>query len=359
MTSSIKIRIIIISLKRISRYSFIKEGNDGCFFVRRLYDENNEIKYDEKWRFSSYAWFTMNKDVQVKNMQVKAKAEGGLLINEVDTVGDANWDDEATANALPGTALLPTSTTNGAAWFHANSKSAHDEAGATLNNKDANISSNGYSALSLKASTTTATSGTKAENSVYYVDEDNDDTFDANENAYYVKYRYYMKVSSDTKLTLGTSSGEQNVAIKEVKVTLPGTPTSANLDKSLRVGIAMGDKMYIYAPVYGTGATSDTYYACTSVTGTGTTQTIANSAVLPYATNEKTNTALAELPKMTDPGTPVDVYVWFEGEDDFCQSDMITATLDDISVDITFSLETLSANVATVTTNNFDIPTTP
>ena len=31
---------------------------------------------------STYAWFTMNKEVEVRNLTVQAKAEGGLLIAE-------------------------------------------------------------------------------------------------------------------------------------------------------------------------------------------------------------------------------------------------------------------------------------
>ncbi|MBQ1339522.1 MAG: hypothetical protein IIY35_02735, partial [Ruminococcus sp.] len=81
---------------------------------------------------ATYAWFTMNKTVEVTNMLVKARSEGGLLISE--TSGHATkdqWDDVATANNLPaGVVLLPTSSADTKAWYHANSKSANDEAGA-------------------------------------------------------------------------------------------------------------------------------------------------------------------------------------------------------------------------------------
>jgi len=304
---------------------------------------------------ATYAWFTMNKDVSVTNMQVKARAEGGLLINEVATASDINWDDEATANNLPGTALYPTSTTNGAKWFHANSKKSNDEAGATENTKDANLSSTGYEELTLANQSTAASAGSQAENIIYYKNNDGAEGYaaDSTDAAYYVMYKYYLRVSNDSGLTLAKTAGAQNVAIKQVDVTLPGTPGSADLDKALRVGVKIGGKMYIYAPVYGDDTTSTAYYACTAVTGTGTSQTITNSQVIPYAKNAKTYTALTSLPGTTGDGTEVDIYLWFEGEDDFCQSDKITTTLDDIKVNVVFSLETIETAPTAVTTNEF------
>lgn len=317
---------------------------------------------------ATYAWFTMNKEVSVKSMQVKAKAEGGLLINEIAAWDDTSWDDEATANSLPGTALIPTSTTNGVKWFHANSKKANDEAGATLNTADKNLTSAGYEELSLTPKTTAASTGTQAENSIYYVDgnSDSDYTDNSTDKAYYVMYKYYLKASNDSGLTLSRDANAQNVAISEVKATLPASAKSADLDKALRVGIKMGGKMYIYAPVYGTGSTSDAYYACTSVKNTpasGETpasQSITNTEVLPFATNAKTYTALTTLPGIkgyasgdnAGKGEEVDIYIWFEGEDDYCQSDKITDSLDDIVVDVKFSLETIGGTAPTAITKN-------
>lgn len=299
----------------------------------------------------------MNKDVTVTNMQVKAKAEGGLLINEVKDASDTHWDDEATANNLPGTALYPTSTTSGANWFHANSKKANDEAGGDENNvKSANLSATGYEQLTLDNQATAASAGSQAENVIYYKNNDGTAGYAATNStdaAYYVMYKYYLRVSNDSGLTLAKTANAQNVAIKQVDVTLPSTVGSANLDKALRVGVKIGGKMYIYAPVYGDDTTSDPYYACTAISGTGTSQTITNTKVIPYAKNVMTYTALTSLPGTTGDGTEVDIYLWFEGEDDFCQSDMITASLDDIKVNVVFSLDTITTAPATVTTNEF------
>ncbi len=304
---------------------------------------------------STFAWFTMNKTVQATNMQVKARAEGGLLINEVAAADDTNWDDVATAKELPGTALYPTSTTNGTNWFHANSKKSNDEAGATQDKKDANLSATGYEQLTLANQSTAATAGSQAENIIYYKNNDKTDGYDGKgtDAAYYVMYKYYLRVSNDTGLTLARTVGAQNVAIKEVAVTQPSTPGSADLNKALRVGVKIGGKMYIYAPVYGSDSTSAQYFACTGVTGTGAEQTITNLPVDAFATNAKTFTALKSLPGTTGDGTEVDVYLWFEGEDDNCQSDKITTTLDDLKVDVTFSLETIETAPSDISNNEF------
>lgn len=313
---------------------------------------------------STFAWFTMNKEVEVTNMQVKARAEAGLLINEVADKSDPNWDDQATALSLPGTALTPTSTTNGTNWFHANSKIASDEAGATANTASANLSGV-YEQLSLieaNVAVVDADDATRrAEYSIYYTNNNGTDGYqaDTTDTAYYVKYKYYLRVSNESGLTgLAKTSGAQNVAIKSVEATVPvdgDSATSADLDKALRVGVKIGGKMYVYAPVYGSGSTSARYFAVTSITNTDSNsnsiiepgeQSIVNAPIDAFATDTVAYTALTSLPGMTADGTEVDIYIWFEGEDDYCQSDKITATLDDISINVTFGLETMDATKA-------------
>jgi len=307
---------------------------------------------------STYAWFTMNKTVTVTGMKVKAQAEAGLLINEVKTAGDDYWDESATALSAPGTALVPTSTTNATKWFHANSRIASDEAGASSGAASGNLAGY-YDELSLTADTTALVEGAEgtrhAEYSIMYSNNNGTAGYQANttDNAYYVMYKYYMRVSKDSGLTgLAKTSGAQNVAIKSVDVTLPSTQGSENLNKALRVGVKLGGKMYIYAPVYGSGSTSTAYYATTAIdntTGAGgviTAQDVTNQQVNAFATDTVAYTALTSLPGLTGDGTEVDVYVWFEGEDENCKTENITDTLDDIEVSVKFALETMDATSA-------------
>jgi len=280
---------------------------------------------------STYAWFTMNKTVTVTNMQVKATAEEGLLVNEVADYDSATWDEAATANQPTGAAaisLYPTSTKNGTAWVHANSLKSNDAAGATAADaKSANLTADGYTMLTLAADQKiTATAGSQAEINTYYVDGDSDNTFDSEERQYYAKYTYYLKSSSDTALSLGTTAGKYNIGILP---TATGTSGSAELDKALRVGVAIGGKFYIFAPI--SGATTSYYY---NAGGTGA------AAVTAYTTKQATG--LTSLPNTSTDGTQVDVYLWFEGEDANCMTDNITASLDTLSVDVAFSLDSLT-----------------
>ena len=324
---------------------------------------------------STYAWFTMNKEVTATSMQVKAKAEAGLLINEKQAAGDTYWDDSATALAAPGTALAPTSTTTGTAWYHANSKIASSEAGGAANGVKSTNLSGIYEQLTLTEANTALTEGAegtrKAEYSIFYSNNDNTSGFDpaSTDTAYYVMYKYYLRVSNDSGISgMGKENGDQNVAIKEVKVTATdsdsndATARSTDLNKALRVGIKMGTKMYIYAPVYGTDTSSATYYVVKTITNndanndgkiSAAEQTITNEAVTGFATNRVTYTALTSLPGMTGAGEEVDVYIWFEGEDVNCKSENLTASLDNLSVDITFGLETLSDDAPANTNNEF------
>jgi len=314
---------------------------------------------------STYAWFTMNKTVEVKGMQVKAQAEAGLLINEVETAGDDYWDESATALAAPGTALVPTSTTNASKWFHANSRIASDEAGAASNTASDNLSGY-YDELTLTADTTDVVEGAEgtrhAEYSINYVNNNGTTGYqaDTTDNAYYIMYKYYMRVSKDGGLDgLAKTVNAQNVAIKSVDVKLPDTQNSPDLNKALRVGVKLGGKMYIYAPVYGSGTTSSAYYATTAITNTTdandkiTAQTVTNQQVIPFATDAVTYTALTSLPGLTEDGTEVDIYVWFEGEDENCKTENITDNLDNIEVSVTFGLETITTAPTAVTTNEF------
>lgn len=305
----------------------------------------------------------MNKTVEVKGMQVKAQAEAGLLINEVKTAGDDYWDESATALVAPGTALVPTSTTNAAKWFHANSRIASDEAGATSGTASPNLSGY-YEELSLTADKTDLVEGAEgtrhAEYSIMYSNNNGSAGYQAGttDNAYYIKYTYYMRVSKDNGLTgLAKTENAQNVAIKKVDVKLPDSQQSPDLNKALRVGVMIGGKMYIYAPVYGDGQTSTVYYATTAINNTTdansviTAQTVTNQQVNAFAKDTVAYTALTSLPGLTGDGEEINIYVWFEGEDENCKTENITDTLDNIEVSVTFGLETLTAANATTAGN--------
>ena len=288
---------------------------------------------------ATFAWFSMNTTVSATNMQVKAVAAKGLLINEVATYSDRNWDEEATAaqTATTAVSLYPSSTADGSVWYHAASKKSNDEAGATSGLKSPNLigdyenlasRNNGSGLVNITAMTVaTATAGSEAAR------ETKGDTA-TSEAGYYVHYTYYLK-SAGAGITLGTAENDMNVKIKKVEATATAaagntTPAdSADLDKALRVGIKLNNEFYIYAPFTGFTAT---YYVAAGATATTAKAGTAGSI-----------TDLGTLPSTGTNGTAVDVYIWYEGEDVNCMTDNATAiALDSIDVSIDFALEAVT-----------------
>jgi hypothetical protein len=274
---------------------------------------------------ATYAWFTMNKEVSVTNMQVRALAEDGLLVNEAADPG-TTWDEEATAAQTASSKLSmlhPASTADGTTWYHAASTKYDDAADASSGSVSGNLVNSAYETIGTLTpitamSTTTATAGTEAAFSTMGATA-------TSPAGYYVHYTYYLKTSAQSTLTLDGTNMYVNIKSVTATINDGATAASADLDKSLRVGIKLNSAFYIYAPVTGY---DDSYYVAA-----GTTATV------PKASNVVTKTDLASLPAVTASGTPVEVYLWYEGEDVNCKSANATAaTLDNIKVDIKFEL---------------------
>lgn len=280
----------------------------------------------------------MNSTVTATNMQIKAVAEQGILINEVATYNSDSWDNEATTAQTTAIPLRATSTANTKAWYVAYSKLSNNSASASSTQNSPNLTASGYSELSFVATPETIdeNAGTNAKTEIYYVDLDGSNSYQAGE-GYYVRYTYYIKSSADA-ITCSTAANAQNLNI--VAPTVTGNTNSAFLDQSLRVAVVVNGKAYIYAPL---NATSTTYYV-----GTGHTATTTLTGNQP--------TSLTTIPATTTNGTPVYVYLYFEGEDPNCKTDNITATLDNLNVTVGFTLA--DNGDSAVTDNGVTIPTT-
>ena len=63
---------------------------------------------------------------------------------------------------------------------------------------------------------------------------------------------------------------------------------------------------------------------------------------------------MTTLPSVTETGTAVNVYLYFEGEDPNLKTDNVTETLDNLTVSFKFELVD---NAAAVTDNGVTIPT--
>lgn len=287
---------------------------------------------------STYAWFTMNKEVSVTNMQVQAKADQGLLINEVKTANDSNWDALATTNQQAGIKLHATSTKETGTWYAAYSTKKSSAASASQGTVSTDLTTDGYKTLTFTGTETVqaALSGTSGKQEVAWVDADQDTTYDEGE-GYYVKYTYYLKSSGD-EITCSTAAKSKTLNIKDVTVT--GSSTSADLDKALRVAIVVNGKAYFYAPLY------DAVQTCYVAAGNDAHTTLNKSVSQP--------TAMESIPAVTEDGEEVNVYLYFEGEDTNLKTDNVTETLDNLVVSFKFELVD---NAAAVTDNGVTVPT--
>lgn len=298
---------------------------------------------------STFAWFTMNKTVEVTGMKLQATAEKGILINEMARPSEGTWSESAIAGQAAPIALRPASTSNFTDWWHANSRKTNLEAGigsgtATAVDSDNTVqlaSGEYYSSLAnALTDVTSATADTNAERTVYYNDGigANSDTLDEGE-AYYIKYTYYIKSSANEALNV--SAGNLQAAVKATKTAGAGSGTTHSsdaLDSALRVGIKVtdDDKATIFAPVAGADAN---YKVTKDAAGS---DSVAITPIVASTTGTATaataiNAANVSLPAVTANGIAVDVYVWFEGEDTNCKSDNLAEILDNYQIDITFT----------------------
>ncbi len=273
---------------------------------------------------ATYAWFSMNTQVTATGMQVKAVAEDGLLIiNELDADQAANWKVSATASYGGLVDLIPTSTADVSTWYH-NKSDAPDDA-------KAGQAASTYETVS--ADTNWKRDEGSGKTGVYYIDADTDSTKDDVEKAYVLLNKFWIK-SSGNAIALG--SGEKYDALYVNKVNVSGASTSAELDASLRVAVKVGTQLFIYAPVANAttsykvgGASTDT--TATAVPATGLINTATSQTSVPAIGTAKASTI------------PVEIYIYFEGEDANCKSANIKATLDTLNVEVIFGITTVSA----------------
>ena len=263
------------------------------------------------------AWFSMNNFVTAEGMNVKAKAENGIVISNA--ADGTSWRDSATSLHTSTLEVKPTSTATAATWVHSTSNDAADE-----------NTGNDYALL-----TTAVDSATGAG----YVDENANSEYDsATDSVYYSMHSFYIK-SSAQAIT-------NTLYITNVKATLPTTQNSENLNKALRVLVKLNGAATakVYSPVYAAAS-----YNVATTAGASSVATTTVTPIDASGTNGLIATAsqefLANQAIPANDGTPlqIDVYLYFEGEDPNCISNNLTATLDSINVSVTFGTQTRTA----------------
>ena len=268
---------------------------------------------------STFAWFASNNTVRAEGMQVQAQTETGIIISTTPNGAANTWSTLATA-VSPSAKLLPTSTEPAhTVWYHAISNLYDDALASQAADKYTNLNTAG---LELSNST--------ANNAVGYVDTHTGESFtgyDAGDSIYYLLHHFYIKSSS-------VAISGQDLLLHKIEVS--GNSTSPNLDKSLRILVALGDKQYIYAPFDGATLTY-------RVGGANNTAITVKSAANQVAINDKLVEAGTIPANTTETPLDVSVYAYFEGEDANCKSSNITDTLDNITINLQFGLNTYTA----------------
>jgi len=252
---------------------------------------------------STYAWFSMNQEVTAKNMQITAVAEDGLVIAswsaDLATAPSASeFDVEDNTNVAALADMLPVYSIDAANWYHsASTKSSDGQAYVAA----------GYTSV-------TNVAGVDAND-----DGDFEDEGDTAPQTYYMVNKFRLK----------STGAAQDVYVKSITV----SGTSDDYDPSIRVLVKAGSTVKIFAPV-GTHTTG-------SVTETAAAATAASDAVTSDVemTLTAVNTLSAKILEgvTADPGSDVEIYLFYDGEDPACKSDNIVDPFNQKTVAVTFT----------------------
>ena len=300
---------------------------------------------------STYAWFSMNTKVTATGMQVQAKAESGLLISaDLTAESWANSDASTYASAI---SMVPTSTKTGAAgeWYHNSSTSADNATGSTYIGVYKTLSAAADSDSNIQVATTDLKDGDGVAE-VTYKNGSVAGYTAADDTAYYLRNEFYLKSSGGNLVIGGDGTKDyEKLAIKDVTVT--NTAGSPALDASLRIGIKVGSANMVilapYAAAAGTGSGTGTITYALNGTANATTAykgliTATAPAVTTYNANVDTGFVGTIPASTTNTPTVVSIYIWYEGEDVNCKSNNITASLDALTVSVSFVLTSTAAD---------------
>ena len=254
---------------------------------------------------ASYAWFTMSTTATASGMAVQATTSGGLAIAYA-----LKGTDGATA---PGAAAFQSSATfnstqNWSNGAHKLSPTSTDLTGSKW-----------YTASSAAINASAAVAGTYAE------------VASNNTNKYYFKTTMYVKSLDESADTTG----------KDLYVDMiTSTEQNNGLEASLRVAINVGNTWLFFAPNYEELPEDGLNYVSSITVADGKQTAVDVKANKNVFCGEEELTGALLLDgglEYTDP-TEVNVYVYFEGEDDNCKS-ALAYNLTDLGISITFTSE--------------------
>ena len=268
---------------------------------------------------STYAWFTANTQVTADGMSVKAASSGGLSIaTYTGTAGQA----ESTAVAPISTAFATTAT---AGW-------ANVAAGSSIKPTSVDESGNWTKASAESANSYAAATGSYA--------------LQTEATGYFHKTLWQIK-------SLNTEASE---VLTVKNITVSGAANSAALNQSLRVAIHVGnravdantkavtwtnDDWFFFAPLTDVTEDEDHQFYYVDYNGGAFTPTAYkyDGTVENLNTADEITAGVAIYNGLTTAPVDVEVYVYYEGEDENCMTNNIPATaVDTLAVSITYGV---------------------
>jgi hypothetical protein len=330
---------------------------------------------------STYAWFTMNKEVEVEGMEVRTKVGDNLLISTTNM--DADYT-SLTLNQSRKALLEPVSSINGATetfYYTTNAKAngdavedAYIKYDETETPYDATSAQNGYTAnADAKAG---KNSYMNAFNTAYGQTVNTSDDFGI---AYgYVDYTFYIKATSSAenqKVVMSQCDLSYTVSNADAALSTAGEVGKVGgPDRAWRVAVFADD---ITATAPGTGAVNTEYPGSTSfitVAGkqkglialasaenqtAGKAVTSTSSAAGNVVNNASDNGVV--IGTITQSGATayykVVVRLWLEGEDKTCTSETYAKLTDSYKLDMEYKIvdsTDTSTAVKVISNNGFE-----
>jgi hypothetical protein len=262
---------------------------------------------------STYAWFTLNKEVSVTGMQVNTTVGSNLLISH-DTTSDTTANADTTfktidAEVISGK-LEPVSTVNGTSFFYTDSN---------------NVQGNG-----------------DAMSDTYVVyNPSSTDAFNTNYGTSgavgYLDYAFELKANN-------TTGNTQYINVTDLELTYGGTSS----DKAFRVAYFVEDLGTAHSG--GTGAPGSLVTILKeSTTGNFTSNQAVDSTSTLGAVTYGTAAKLAEVAQGTTHYYKVVARLWIEGEDTTCNNTVFNTLTGKWGLNMTIKLEDSTGGVTALT----------
>lgn len=257
---------------------------------------------------ASFAWFSMNTTVDATGMQIKATSTGGLAIGSFTAAGtgpssseyyssaEVKWTNHVATSGGTSTynAILQPVSLDGGKWTAGSSKSANDY------NENVEYSN---------VTPTTATA----------------------KNDYYLLSKWNIKSLDDATDTTPTGLYLDAIQVAYTKE----DNANDNLMKSIRVAIKVGSSWFYFAPGYTAVPSAGLHYA-TFTSGKAadvSTYGATGKNTITVGTTDLNAHICSTLTKTN--ATTVEVYVYFEGEDESCTSVNAVSAVD-YAITLTF-----------------------